>query len=152
MVSFDEEWAQLQAEAQQRENEVHTQLNETDGDGSGSVGEAWYSDLDVDTDKLRKLSDLAAPLRDRLETVIGGLRDDPDWRDDGMSVLDVTRALRRVRNSWEGRLTSLRHELSLMEKGFSGAADGLEGTEEEIRSSLGAVAADTNSAGDGERP
>lgn len=141
MVTFDEEWAQLRATAQQRENEVHTRLNEMDGDGSGYAGGSWYADLDIDTGTLRSLSDLVTPLREGLETALGGLRDDLEWSDDGLSVLDVTRALRRVRTSWEGRLTHLREELSLMEAGFSGAADGFDGTEEEIRGSLGAVEA-----------
>jgi hypothetical protein len=107
VVSFDEEWAQLQTAA--REDNAGTHLNQLDDGGTGPTwteqGGANAPDLGIEPAALRRLSFHADDQVGKLDRMVEGLRSDDhrSARKPSLADMESTRVVERVRTSWEDR-------------------------------------------------
>ena len=93
-------------------------------------------DLRVDSAVLRELAGQASTLVERLDTTLRNLRPEDDDPLRGLDGLASAAALRRVRDSWAERLTTVRQRCDGLAAGLAGAAADFEATEADARQSM----------------
>ncbi|MDT0321544.1 WXG100 family type VII secretion target [Streptomyces millisiae] len=94
------------------------------------------ADLRVDPALLRELAVQATTLVDRLDTTQRTLRAEADDPLRALDGLASATALRRVRDSWAERLTTVQQRCDGLAAGLTSAAADFDATEEDARQSM----------------
>jgi hypothetical protein len=108
-------------------------VSHTDATAAGSGSGPW--DLNIKTELWNELSGPAGRLTDELANrVLPQLRPrDDEEASARVTGLEATGTLRRVRTSWEQRLTTMREELGQLRDAFEATARDFAATEEGAR-------------------
>ncbi|GAB2924792.1 WXG100 family type VII secretion target [Streptomyces mayteni] len=94
------------------------------------------ADLRVDSAVLRELAGRAEQLVNRLDATLRNLRTEDGGALRRLDPLTSADVLRRVQQSWTGRLTALKQDCDGLSSGLNGAADDFDATEAGVRESI----------------